>query len=248
MINEIRGFSIIINSHIGYRQLPYAYDSFIKNSDSNLEHEIIVMLDDPSWKVLKVCQDKNIPYHIVNNRCPYKTWHDGVKLAKNDWFCFFPEDVYAIKGWDVGLCKWHQGAFNKGVWVPIMIEAINADRKTAIHFKEAGEFLENLDEEKLYLFAKSRYQEKEIVNNFELGWTGPYLIHRYWYFQELGGYPNCETISFRIKREFYKPELKRCKGGCGFDNNFRDIIRQKGINFHLCLNSFLFHEQGYKSI
>ena len=109
MINQIEGFSIIVNAHAGHRALPYTYKSLIKNSSPNLNHEVIVMLDNPWWELLKVCQENKIPYHITNNRCPYKTWNEGAKKATRDWLCFFPEDMYAAKNWDSNLCEWNQG-------------------------------------------------------------------------------------------------------------------------------------------
>lgn len=248
MINEIEGFSIIINAHAGHRSLLFTYKSIKENSHPSLNHEIIVMLDNPYWELVKVCQENRIPYFLVDNRCPYKTWRDGAKLATRDWFCFFPEDMYAIKGWDIGLCYWGQGFFNRGIWNPVIIEYRDEDCKGVIAFKEAGRKLEDLNEEKLNDFVKERWEDNVIDNDQESGWVGPYVMHRYWYFNEMNEYPICENMSYRIKREFYNPELKKCKGGCGFDNNFREIARQRGIPFHLCLNSFLFHEQLQEEI
>ena len=231
-----------MNAHAGHKAFLHAYMSLKKNSDPILDHEIIVMLDNPWWELAKVCQDNRIPYHLVDNRCPYKTWRDGSKLATKDWLCFFPEDLYAIKGWDINLSYWIQ-AGNRGIWNPVIIEHRNENSKGVLAFTGAGRRLENLDDEKLNHFVKKRYENRTVSNDQESGWVGPYLIHRYWYFNEMGGYPNCDIVSKRVKREFYNPELNKCRGGCGFDNNFREIARQKGIPFYMCLDSFLFHEQ-----
>ena len=93
MLNEVEGFSIIINSHRGGKALKLAYKSFKENSDPRLNHEIIVVLDDPGWQTLKMCQENKIPYHLVNNRCPYKTWHYGALQATRDWLYISRPDL-----------------------------------------------------------------------------------------------------------------------------------------------------------
>lgn len=241
MLNEIQGFSIIINAHRGYKSLPLIYKSIKENSDFRMDHEIIVVLDDPGWQTLRVCQENKIPYYLVNNRCPYKTWHDGAKLATRDWFCFFPEDIYLAKGWDSGLCKWNQGGFNRGIWMSMAVQYQNSDSNNFLMCKTVGQNPDDFDETKFHEFVARKSIEKEIVNNQEVGWYVPFLIHRYWYFNDIGGYPNCEKVSFRIKRKHHNLQLNRCSGGCGFDNNFREITRQKGFDIHICLNSFVFH-------
>jgi hypothetical protein len=241
MINELEGFSIIINAHRGHRALSLTYKAIKENSDPRLNHEIIVMLDDPGWQTLKVCQEGKIPYHIVSNRCPYKTWHDGAKLATKDWLCFFPEDVYVAKGWDSGLCHWHQGGFNRGIWISMGVQNQNSDSQNFLSCKTAGHAPDDFDADAFHYFVGLHKKEDEVINQQEFGWYCPFLIHRYWYFNEIGGYPNCEKLSYAVKRHHYKSELKRCSGGCGFDNNFREIARQKQIPIHVCLNSFIFH-------
>ena len=128
------------------------------------------------------------------------------------------------------------------------MEHRDQDTKNVVAFKGAGRRLENFNEKKFNEFIEDHSREEIITNDREAGWVGPYLIHRYWYFNEIGGYPTCENVSYRMRREFYNPQLKKCKGGCGCDNNFREIARQKGIPFRLCLNSFLFHEQIQEEI
>ena len=241
MINEIEGFSIIINSHRGYKALLLAYKSFKENSDPRLNHEIIVVLDDPGWNTLKVCQENKIPYHLVSNRCPYKTWHDGAKLATRDWLCFFPEDIYVAKGWDSGLCQWNQGGFNRGLWISAAVQHQNSDSQNFFMCKTAGQNPDEFNERKFHEFVLQRCEEKDIKNQQEIGWYCPFLIHRYWYFNEIGGYPNCQNLSQAIRKKHYNPKLKRCSGGCGFDNNFREIARQRGMDIHVCFNSFVFH-------
>lgn len=245
MINEVEGFSIIVNAHRGFEALEFLLKSLIENSDPHLNHEIIVMLDDPGWMTLKLCQEKFVNYHIVNNRCPYKTWQDGAKLATRDWLCFFSEDMYVAKGWDIGLCRCNLGAYNRGVWFSTAVQYQNSDSNNFLACKEVGRNVSEFNEEKFNAFVNEKRINDEIINSEELGWYCPFLIHRYWYTQ-LGGYPSCHNLARSVREKYYNQETQRCKGGCGFDNNFREIARQKGFDIHVCLDSFVFHFEESK--
>jgi len=240
MINEVYGYSIIICTHKGSKYLEILYNSLINNSDSRLDHEIIIIADDPSWETIKYLQDNRIQYHITNLRCPYKAWNYGASLAQKDWLCFLVEDVYAAKGWDSGLLRWDQGSHNKGVWLSSLVEPNCDPDSPRVIRKDFGISWQDFDKEGFDAFVEKESRE-ELDKE---AWFTPFLIHRYWFLKDLGGFPTCEQFAPTVREIFYQKQFNRCKGGCGFDNRIKDICKQKSYHIKNARNSWFYHFMG----
>ncbi len=90
--------SLIINTRYASQFLSLALDSYDKYSD--LDNELIVIADRPSWQTLKVLQERKLYYYVVNYCNLDMADNYGAYRATRKYVGFINDDVFFGPHWD----------------------------------------------------------------------------------------------------------------------------------------------------
>jgi len=98
MIKPKSDLSLIINTRWASEFLIQALDSYEKYSD--LENELIIIADNPSWQTLKVLQERKLHYYVVHFCNLDMADNYGAKQATRKYVGFINDDVFFGPHWD----------------------------------------------------------------------------------------------------------------------------------------------------
>lgn len=241
MINEVRGVSFVLPVHSKVLELKLTLESFLANSnmDKRLDNELIILADRPTWQVmryLQIMKDRHgIQHKLVDFGCLYKTWNYGIEISKRDWVCLLVSDLVFSPGWDTKLISnphMHFGDHNKIIAVPTVVQC-NSNNSDHSLLANLSNHPLTFDYNKFLGFVRDN--EREIVEG--QGFLTPILVHKYW-LNHIGGYWTCDKFKGWTKTE------TNCRGGCGYDNDFRDILKREGFDIKRARNSIVYHFDG----
>jgi hypothetical protein len=112
------GLSVILPVRWDSDLLKHWFELYDRYSD--LDNELIIIADQPTWQTLKLLQEKRLKYYLVENSNLYENWNYGSTLATKDYICFMQEDYHFSPRWDYNILRrmtknaWG-GAFKLGV-------------------------------------------------------------------------------------------------------------------------------------
>lgn len=95
--------SLVLVTKYSSGTLELCLDTLSRNSALN--HELIIVTDDPSWQVIKVLQDKQIDYTLVKTGHFFRNCNIGAEKATRNYVGFVNDDVVFGPQWDVPLQK-----------------------------------------------------------------------------------------------------------------------------------------------
>lgn len=101
MVKRESDISLVLVTKYASEVLKICLDSFFRNSKIN--HELIIIADDPSWQVIKVLQDRLLDYEIVSTGHFFLNCNIGAKKATRKYIGFVNDDVVFGPSWDVSL-------------------------------------------------------------------------------------------------------------------------------------------------
>lgn len=95
--------SLILVTKYSSSSLALCLDSFSRNSV--LSHELIIVADNPAWQVLKVLQDRQMDYLLVQTGHFFRNCNIGAQKATRKYVGFVNDDIVFGPQWDVPLQK-----------------------------------------------------------------------------------------------------------------------------------------------
>lgn len=93
--------SLVLVTKYSSSSLELCLDSFSRNSA--LSHELIIVADNPSWQVLKVMQDRQMDYLLVQTGHFFRNCNTGAQKATRKYVGFVNDDIVFGPQWDLPL-------------------------------------------------------------------------------------------------------------------------------------------------
>jgi len=103
--------SLVLVTKYSSKTLEICLDSFFRNSELN--HEFIVIADNPSWQVLKILQERKLNYQLVNTDHFFRNCNIGAEKATRRYVGFINDDIVFGPSWDKPIQQFietHQNA------------------------------------------------------------------------------------------------------------------------------------------
>ena len=165
--------SLIINTRYASTLLAKALDSYHKYSD--LDNEVIIVADNPSWQTLKLLQERKINYYVVHFCNLDMADNFGASKAHRKYVGFINDDVFFGPHWDTVLMDlMHQREHMIGGLYRL---EINHGFPCGYHSGNKEEFDEDL-------FLRSLEEVKKLPINNGIG--APTCINKKDYFEQFG--------------------------------------------------------------
>lgn len=95
--------SLILVTKYSSDALTLCLDSYFRNSELN--HELIIIVDNPSWQVLKVLQEKKLNYRLVDTGHFFRNCNIGAEKATRRYVGFINDDIVFGPSWDIPIQK-----------------------------------------------------------------------------------------------------------------------------------------------
>ena len=113
MISEKQNsdISLILVTKYSSDALTLCLDSYFRNSELN--HELIVIADNPSWQVLRALQERKLDYQLVDTGHFFRNCNIGAEKATRKYVGFANDDIVFGPSWDVPIQQFietHQNA------------------------------------------------------------------------------------------------------------------------------------------
>ena len=96
-------FTIIIATRWASEYLKLCIETLKKHSD--LDNEIIIAADYPSWQTLKYIQENNLPYILTNFGHQCMAWNTAARFSTREYIAITGDDVVFGPGWDTALME-----------------------------------------------------------------------------------------------------------------------------------------------
>lgn len=96
-------FTIIIATRWASEYLKLCIETLKKHSD--LDNEIIIAADYPSWQTLKYIQENNLPYILTNFGHQCMAWNTAAQFSTREYIAITGDDVVFGPGWDTALTE-----------------------------------------------------------------------------------------------------------------------------------------------
>jgi len=94
----MEGLSIILPVRWDAVLLQHWLEMYEKYCD--LDNELIIVADQPTWQTLKILQEKRLKYYLVENSNLYENWNYGSTFATKEFICFMHEDFHFSPKYD----------------------------------------------------------------------------------------------------------------------------------------------------
>jgi len=204
--------SLILVTKYSSRALSLCLDSYFRNSALN--HELIVIADNPSWQVLKILQERKLNYQLVHTGHFFRNCNIGVEKSTRKYVGFINDDIVFGPSWDLSLQNFVETHTN----TLISSNLLTLNNGFSFGYK-GNKNIDSFDIFSFEEFANKALNRKDFESFFWMPLLIPTTI-----FKKYGGFPTFNSH------------------GHGHEMNLENIIKNKEkISVVTVLSSTLFH-------
>ncbi|KKK45802.1 hypothetical protein LCGC14_3164890, partial [marine sediment metagenome] len=98
----MEGLSIIIVVRWDSVLFRHWYENMFERY-CELDNELIVIADQPTWQMLKLLQEKKLKYYLTEKSNQYENWNYVSQFATKEFLCFSQPDHHLSPGGDKAL-------------------------------------------------------------------------------------------------------------------------------------------------
>lgn len=166
----MNGLSIILPVRWDSELLTHWIEMYKKYSE--LDNQLIIVADQPTWETVKVLQTNNLKYLLVETSNLYFNWMYGSKFAEKDYMTFMQEDFHFTPAWDSNILRRMTPLSFGGAY---QLTVTNSDpmRMTGTHFCKEEDNILSFDFNVWEKWCKQRFSDGIIEGNPLI-----YTLHR----------------------------------------------------------------------